>query len=54
MSVDYEVYELMNKLFGLQIKQKVYNPQLAFQGQIDTGTFLLIDEADNILLDHAI
>ena len=41
-------------MFGLEIKQKVYNPSIAFAGQIEAKSFLLIDEADRILLDHAI
>ena len=32
MSVDEAVYTFLNALFGLDIKQKVYRPDLAFEG----------------------
>ena len=31
-SVDKAVYDLLNDLYGLQIKQKVFNPNIAFDG----------------------
>ena len=52
--VDEPVYNYLGKLNGVDIKQVTYRSELAFDGQVNAGSMLLIDEADYILLNHAI
>ena len=41
-------------LYKSEIHQVVFNPDVPIREQVDETTFLLVDEADTIFLDHAV
>ena len=49
--VDEQVYKKLEKLLSLSINMVVYDPSMLLDSQLEAG-FLIIDEADQILLDH--
>ena len=49
--VDEQVYKQLEKLLSLSINMVVYDPSMLLDSQLEAG-FLIIDEADQILLDH--
>ena len=51
--VDGGKYEQLAELLDVHISLVVFDPEKAVTDQIDSDFFLLIDEADQVLLDHA-
>ena len=49
--VDEQVYKQLEKLLSLSINMVVYDPSSTLKSQLKAG-YLIIDEADQILLDH--
>ena len=52
-SVDQRVYEILSNLLDINIEQVVFDKRAILEGQLRRDSFILIDEADQILLDHA-
>ena len=50
-SVDEQVYSQLQSLLRLNVNMVVYDPNTSLSSQIKDG-YLVIDEADQILLDH--
>lgn len=51
-SVDEKVYTQLRTLLAIEVALVVYSPKVLLAGQIGKG-FVIIDEADQILLDNA-
>ena len=50
--VDERVYSHLRGLLGLNLDLIVYNSELLLESQVREGDYVVIDEADQILLDH--
>lgn len=50
--VDERVYSHLRGLLGLNLDLIVYNSKLLLESQVREGDYVVIDEADQILLDH--
>ena len=50
-SVDSHAYEVLRGFLNLNIKQVVFDKAKGLQTQVDPASFLLIDEADFVLID---
>ena len=50
--VDEKVYSHLRDLLDLNLDLIVYNSKLLLESQVREGDFVVIDEADQILLDH--
>ena len=52
-SVDKETYEKIARLRGVTVNLVVFDRSMSLDKQIDANDFVLIDEADQIILDYA-
>ena len=50
-SVDTRSYQMLGSLLMINIKQVVFDQSVGLRNQIDQDRFLLIDEADFVLID---